>query len=305
MPPTPPPEPEFEGGELIFIETREESEILVVADDAPSLVIMDEVTPPNCWRRGLETSPGRTDCEYCHAPFGAPSHEPTKKPRPIRADRAIVGLIWLYVAILLTSIFAAGYRSLTRDEDDTVDRNTVNRSLVVTAILELIDGALVIGTIALVRRPPPLAESPPVLRRLVWAFSIPVLVGILALNFGYSRWLNDLLELPKVHSSYLQHKDLVVWVFLLICVQPAIVEELFFRYLMIGHLRPVVGTNVAVIISGFMFGLCHLYNPMGMPLLIVIGIGFGYARVWSRSMIVPMFLHCCHNAVVTWSEPWL
>jgi membrane protease YdiL (CAAX protease family) len=51
-----------------------------------------------------------------------------------------------------------------------------------------------------------------------------------------------------------------------------------------------------------MFGLAHLGMPLSIPMLILVGLGFGYLRVGSRSIILPMILHFAHNATVTLVE---
>jgi membrane protease YdiL (CAAX protease family) len=84
----------------------------------------------------------------------------------------------------------------------------------------------------------------------------------------------------------------------LICVQPAIVEELFFRHLVLGVLRSNLGVHGAVFISSVMFALAHIGVPLSMPVLFVLGLGLGYARVASGGLLLPMAMHFVHNAVV-------
>jgi membrane protease YdiL (CAAX protease family) len=59
-----------------------------------------------------------------------------------------------------------------------------------------------------------------------------------------------------------------------------------------------MGDHGAIWVSAVMFGLLHLYNPLGMPMLIVVGAGLGYMRLVSGGMLLPMLMHGFHNALV-------
>ena len=88
------------------------------------------------------------------------------------------------------------------------------------------------------------------------------------------------------------------WAILLVCVQPAVVEELFFRYLLFGHLRRHLGLHATAWLSGVVFGMAHVGNVAGWPVLIVLGAGLGYARAYSGSLLLPVGLHFFHNLAV-------
>jgi membrane protease YdiL (CAAX protease family) len=83
----------------------------------------------------------------------------------------------------------------------------------------------------------------------------------------------------------------------MICLQPAIIEELFFRYIAFGVLYRVTGLHSAVWVTAVMFAAVHLYNPLGMPYLFVVGVVFGYARAWG-GLALPMGMHFFHNFAV-------
>ena len=111
--------------------------------------------------------------------------------------------------------------------------------------------------------------------------------------------------MPEVRLDLLGKPGWTAWVILAVCVQPAIVEELFFRYLALGHLLPILGRRGAVVVSSIMFGFAHLFALLSTPYLILVGIVFGYARLWGRSMALPIALHFAHNLAVLWFETWL
>jgi membrane protease YdiL (CAAX protease family) len=84
---------------------------------------------------------------------------------------------------------------------------------------------------------------------------------------------------------------------LLICVQPAIVEELFFRQMTLGVFRKSMNLHLAVWATAGLFAFAHLTNPFGMPYLFLAGAMFGYARVYG-GLPLAMVLHFLHNLAV-------
>ena len=171
-----------------------------------------------------------------------------------------------------------------------------------TVIIEAVDAVLVVVASS---TPPP---SPPRIGRLriaAWLVAA-ALAAPAGANFAYIRLLQrrpsasptiefeDGPDRPDLRSPGPSSA---------LCVQPAIVEELFFRYLAIGHLRTIVGTHGAVWIAAVMFGVAHLFNPLGVPYLIVAGFVFGYARVLGRGLASDA-LHFAHNAAVS-GRTWI
>lgn len=92
-------------------------------------------------------------------------------------------------------------------------------------------------------------------------------------------------------------------VILFVCVQPAIVEELAFRGVILGALRGVVGTRDAVVVSSLMFAFLHL-GILSFPHLFLIGLMLGFLRVRSGSLYPCMLMHFLHNLLVVLSELW-
>lgn len=126
-----------------------------------------------------------------------------------------------------------------------------------------------------------------------WCCAFPVLAGLLVMNFCFVALVRELFGIPHNPGP-----GITVITFFLTCLQPAVVEEWFFRYLALGTLRKPLGVHGAVWISGLMFGFAHLLNPIGIPYLIGLGVCFGYLRVWSGGLALPMILHGIHNSVV-------
>jgi uncharacterized protein len=99
------------------------------------------------------------------------------------------------------------------------------------------------------------------------------------------------------------------WAVLLVCVQPAIFEELAFRGIIQGSLGRVLGEQQGLIVSALMFGILHLSIP-SLPHLLVLGMILGWLRLRTNSLIPGMVLHFFHNFFVILSEqigsllPW-
>lgn len=134
-----------------------------------------------------------------------------------------------------------------------------------------------------------------------WALAVPVLTALLCLNITYITFLREIFSpFGTPQGMAIQ----VTWVtVLLICVQPAIVEELFFRQMMLGVLRRSLNLHAAVWLTGGLFALAHLGNPLGMPYLFLAGATFGYARAYG-GLSLAMVMHFIHNFVVIAYEAW-
>jgi membrane protease YdiL (CAAX protease family) len=77
-------------------------------------------------------------------------------------------------------------------------------------------------------------------------------------------------------------------------VQPAIIEELAFRGVVLGGLRRVLTTYEAVVVSALMFMTLHL-SPVRFPHTLALGLVSGTLRVRSKSIFPCMALHFTHN----------
>ncbi|HYE31894.1 MAG TPA: CPBP family intramembrane glutamic endopeptidase [Methylomirabilota bacterium] len=98
------------------------------------------------------------------------------------------------------------------------------------------------------------------------------------------------------------------WAVLLVCVQPAIVEEVAFRGVVQGSLNGVLGSRQALWVSALMFAILHLSIP-SLPHLLALGLVLGWFRNRTNSLVPGMFLHFTHNLLVILHEageiPWV
>jgi membrane protease YdiL (CAAX protease family) len=220
-----------------------------------------------------------------------------RKPTPVAPLLVTLGV---FGAMMATSFGQIVYGAATESENLFQTDNQIRAELVAeTAVFEGLDTVLVLAGLLIagrMRRYPP-AGNP----AFTWLLSVPGLLVLLGINLAYHLSLKWLVSqyvtgpLPQYIDIGLEQGWLAL---LLVCVQPAVIEELFFRYLLLGNLRPHVGMHAAVWITAVIFGVAHLGSIPAWPVLILLGAGLGYARVYSGGLLLPMLLHFLHNLAV-------
>ncbi len=88
----------------------------------------------------------------------------------------------------------------------------------------------------------------------------------------------------------------LLFVFLVVAIVPAVVEELFFRGLIQSTFDRVLSPLWSAIIVGFIFGFYHL-NPFAVIPLIGIGCYFGYLRYRTGSVVLAIVAHFLNNGI--------
>jgi uncharacterized protein len=178
--------------------------------------------------------------------------------------------------------------------------SSMDEMYAVQAVVEVADAALVVIALALVWRAAK-QQVPKGTMGWTWLAAFPVLAVLLCMGIAYTTFLRELLK-PFINGPQIEMK--VTWVtVLIICVQPAIVEELFFRQMTLGVFRRSMNLHLAVWLTAAMFAVAHLGNPLGMPYLFLVGGVLGYARVYG-GLTLPMLMHFVHNFVVIAYEAW-
>lgn len=86
-----------------------------------------------------------------------------------------------------------------------------------------------------------------------------------------------------------------VMYFCIYAVLPAIAEEIAFRGVVFGLLRPY-GKTIAVVGSAFVFGVMH-GNLLQIPFAFIGGLFFGYILAETESILPCMLLHFCNNGL--------
>jgi membrane protease YdiL (CAAX protease family) len=269
---------------------------------SPLVIPVADAIEFNCWKCANVLRERVEFCPGCGA-YLAPQRAITRV-EAAASDSPLVRVIIFFMAWLVISLAQAFFLFGHQQSPFGISqRHSADNQLNTILIAEAIDTVLVVLAIYKVgrpRRPQPTAFA---VRLAVWMTAIPGLVVLLALNFAYHHVVNNFIRFPFELEDCFERR-LLIWVVIAICVQPAIVEELFFRYLALGAFREIMGIHGAVWISAIMFGLAHIFVPLSVPMLTLVGVGLGYARVWSGGMALPMILHALHNAAVLAMSDW-
>jgi membrane protease YdiL (CAAX protease family) len=202
--------------------------------------------------------------------------------------------------LLLTGIVHATALDVRFGDVDELTSEIISQVWRQILLVEAIDSVIVaIAFVALIGTPLPAfkrARGP----AWVWLVSLPTLAAMLALNGAYHELLRDFVRFPMIESEV---RDEPSWLsFFAGCVQPAIVEEAYFRGVALSILRNYVGRHAAVWISATMFGLAHVSIALSIPYLVLFGVFVGYVRVGTGTIWLPMVLHFIHNLLVTLEE---
>lgn len=247
----------------------------------------------SCRRCGLSYSESATKCPHCAA--SNPTYQAVAVPQEVRSDfhsdwSSFKTLLFSYFILLGFSVIWAWcvWFGKTNSSEELAKG---------TVIVEALDAGVVLILFCVIGRCGVSSRS--ITSRLAaWFFFPAVLCLALVLNKLYCEFLQSLL--PK--QEHVEPHGSQAFEIATICLQPAIIEELFFRYFAFGILRKVTTQQAAIWTSAAMFSLAHLYNPLGMPYLFLLGAMFGYFRV-SGGLALPMVMHFIHNfVVITWFE---
>jgi uncharacterized protein len=253
----------------------EQAPVTVACPRCRKPVVVDASACPHCGavRRRAAAAPaaaGRIDAEW----------------RPWKI--LLIGYAASLVAFLMFALIVQNSPVLDLDDDLT--------QLRCMYVVDAIYTAIVVVCFYALRRHPAVEITPPKRWWIVWPAAFVGLAVMLTANFSYHHVMEDfglkVIEMIPENTPYWW------WWAATICIQPAIVEELFFRGCCWRVMTPVVGVHTTVLISSIMFGAAHIGVPLSMPILAAVGLLFGYARAWSGSLWLPMVLHFLHNLVV-------
>ena len=89
----------------------------------------------------------------------------------------------------------------------------------------------------------------------------------------------------------------VVMLVVLVVIGAPIVEELFYRGLVLRSLERRFGSTAAIVVSGLFFGVVHIPNFIGVPGLALFGIFLAYITVRTGRLGPAIACHMAFNAV--------
>lgn len=253
-----------------------------------------------CWRCQKSYDGGLQRCSFCRAKnrsFVADDQADRGfRGRSPSSSPAIVKTVWAFAAIALMFLAVSVASEVT---DPNLVEGTLEwaqRSLILIGVGDVAITVVVLISLVLI----PLRVQWPVAKRwkTVWLAATPLLGLTIGLNVGYHFVLRTYLNIPLEADAMLAFPELLTWYILLICVQPAVVEELFFRHVALGAAFEVMSEKPAIMISSLLFAMAHLGAPLSMPYLAVLGAVLAWLRLKSGRLWLPIIFHFLHNLIV-------
>ena len=231
-----------------------------------------------------------------------PHQEPRAQPATVRwglGDAALAFVVGIFAETILGSTVeaAAGHRTLT-----AVAAGLVGLWLGLGGIAILVCRTKGSGSLADdygLRITKPLDAIGGIAVGLVsQLILIPILYAPI-IHFAPS--IKDTLEKPaKELVDLVQGNWGVVALTVLVVVGAPIVEELFFRGLLLRSLVRRLGPVPAIVTSAVLFGLAH-FEGVQLPALIVFGLVLGYLAYRTGRLGPGIFAHMAFNAVTIFS----
>lgn len=143
--------------------------------------------------------------------------------------------------------------------------------------------------------------------------AIPLINYISSLNEHFITYLNkqvipgalnSIIEMEATNDNVIRlllgdmHLGTMLINLLVMAVLPAIGEELFFRGMLLGTInRSIRNHHICIWITAVAFSLVHFQLGKFLPILLMGGM-FGYLRIWSKSLWLPIAAHMVNNGVI-------
>ncbi len=129
-----------------------------------------------------------------------------------------------------------------------------------------------------------------------WSFAcFAILAPLLLLNYAYHDTLVGWLDIEM--EDYNDYFSSRLGAIVVICVMPAITEEIAFRGIIQTQFERVVSTRLALIMASIVFSAAH-FSLLSAPYLALAGLLFGWMKLKTNSIYPPMVAHFIHNYVV-------
>ena len=238
-----------------------------------------------CLRCGKSVLGNMRVCPFCDArlPSTGTAPEGTENPADpfipsqlhfdAESGTAISRLLIFYLLLLSTNLLAHWLAKGLFDDGAPIN---IRQMTIFTLVMEGIDTVIVLVSLAMIPRPPRLWAPTLKHRAVGWLAGGVILACAFGLNLLYHAIIQNYVQFP----NWAQDRTSMPlgWSIVLVCVQPGIVEELFFRFIALGTLARVMNIPAAVLVSSVMFGMAHSSVFLSIPILTVVGIGLGCVR---------------------------
>lgn len=240
--------------------------------------------PRFCHACGAALDPATGECEACARRIRPLEVVPEPPPAPGLSLRSALGLYFAFLSTTLISAVAL---------DDEVLRILVPEA--VDSVIVLLWSCVAWRSLV------PLLVQP---LSPVWMAAAGGLGGatflIASLAIGVFVHVFSLEEILLVQPFLDQGYGWPV-VVLAGCVQPAIVEEIAFRGIILSALERVLGRRDGVLVSALLFMVIHLAVG-SFPHLLLLGLVLGWLRFRTGTILPGMVLHFVHNALCILGE---
>ena len=249
----------------------------------------------SCWRCGKQVLRAELSCPHCRAPRRRQTERgrPAEPPSPITPVTRVLAFFGALLVVLI--VHGAIAEPLPAQGLTPQAARTYLRSMVGFEIFDAIVVGIAVWAIGRPREWRRTSDAP---AGCLWASAVAGIGLVLALNLAYHTALRGYIGLSTAPDPILAVTGVTPLLLFAYCLEPALVEELFFRYLALDTLRGVMNVHAAVAVSSVMFGLAHIGVPLSIPMLALVGMALGYARVASGRLALPMLLHFLHNFVI-------
>lgn len=120
------------------------------------------------------------------------------------------------------------------------------------------------------------------------------------LNPLFRPYEKDIIEYEKffatIASASRSKTDIIMFIIGISAI-PAITEEILFRGIILTGLKNSSTAAKAIILSGLLFGIIHLFPPQVVTVSIL-GIFFGILVIKSRSILTAIWCHFLNNLII-------
>jgi membrane protease YdiL (CAAX protease family) len=241
---------------------------------------------------------------HCPRCFASPEStlgagEAAVRRRPDLPEHASTGtLFWIFGLLLATNVGLAWALSDLPDETPWAE-STVRRAATALTVVAALDTLRDLIAYLRLRGSIVAPPGPTQKARTTWLLALPVLALVLAVNLSYHWSLLALAGVEPETDALLASGHHTAWLLFLICVQPAVIEELFFRRLAFDFFLQHTGAGTAAFASAAMFAAAHTGALLSFPMLL----GFGMVMAWLRwrtgSLVLPILMHFLHNLAIS------
>jgi membrane protease YdiL (CAAX protease family) len=136
---------------------------------------------------------------------------------------------------------------------------------------------------------------------LLWIAVIVFMIGFVMVTSELDNLLNYVLPMPEMFKNVfdaLMTKQAFIFSVAVMGIIPGVMEELFFRGLILDGLNRNYTKRKAIILSAFLFGIIHL-NPWQFHGGFVVGLFSAWICVNTNSILLPIYMHFFNNTLYT------